>query len=114
MIIESVARGLCPVASWGKAVQSSGEGAMEVPGIAAFGKVGADGTIVLTPLASVLKRALLAWESRQLRESRERVLAQGTVGETADLEDIAQFAPDDDESQRAPFISCSPLSRTPS
>ena len=92
MIIESVARGLCRVASWGKAVQSSGEGAMEVPGIAAFGKVGADGTIVLTPLASVAEASIARLEEPA----------------------IAQFAPDDDESQRARFIFCSPLRRTPS
>ena len=61
--------------------------------------VGADGTIVLTPLVSVPNRELLVWESRQLRKSLERGLAQSASGHTADLEDVAQFAADEDESE---------------
>ena len=61
--------------------------------------IGEDGTIVLTPLVSVPKRELLVWESRQLRESLERGLAQSASGQTADLGDFAQFAADEDESE---------------
>ena len=59
--------------------------------------VGADGTIVLTPLLSVPNRELLVWESRQLRKSLERGLAQSASGQTADLGDVAQFAADDED-----------------
>ena len=116
--------GFTHLVSWGRETQMFGEGAMEPTGMAvlgegvaddrariAFGRlrvrrndryavaVGEDGTIVLTPLVSVPKRELLVWESRQLRESLERGLAQSASGQTADLGDFAQFAADEDESE---------------
>jgi hypothetical protein len=111
--------GFTHLVSWGMVAQTFGEGAMEPTGMAVLGEVvaddrariafgrlgvrrndryavavGEDGTIVLTPLVSVPKRELLVWESRQLRESLERGLAQ-----SADLGDFAQFAADEDESE---------------
>jgi len=53
-----------------------------------------DGSILLTPLASIPKRELLVWENAQLRDSLARGLAQSAAGETVELGDFTQFADD--------------------
>ena len=53
-----------------------------------------DGSILLTPLASIPKRELLVWKDAQLRDSLARGLVQSAAGETVELGDFTQFADD--------------------
>lgn len=59
--------------------------------------VGDDGSILLTPLATIPKRELLVWENEQLRASLARGLAQSAAGETVEVGDFSRYAADDDE-----------------
>jgi hypothetical protein len=73
----------------------------------AFGKAGVhkddrflvstadDGTILLTPLASIPKRELIIWENEELRESLLRGLADAHVGKVSRRDDFLDAEDDD-------------------
>lgn len=56
-----------------------------------------DGQILLTPLVSIPRRELLAWENQALRESLARGLAQATAGELEDLGSFAEYLDGSDD-----------------
>jgi hypothetical protein len=68
----------------------------------AFGKVGVhkddrylvstadDGTILLTPLASIPKRELIVWENEELRDSLLRGLAEASLGRVSRRDDFLE------------------------